>query len=122
MQTLKTNPKLKNLEAAFIVYAPKGYESLDGVEFKGAKLNISNVLSAYYVHLGNGGFTYFVFITEDGKLAYLNYDNIISNSAIDIKTIDDVKNVATVVDNTYTMTPYAIDINGNEISLYEYIK
>lgn len=122
LRTITINPKLKKLEAGFKVYTPKGYENLGGDDFKGAKLNISKVLSAYYVHLGNGGFTYFVFVAEDGKLAYLSYDDIISDGKIDVKVIDSVKNVVAVVENTYTMTPYAIDMNGNEISLYEYLK
>ena len=118
---LKTN--IKNLEKKFETCSPKGYTYIDGsTELKAYKLNLTNVLTTYYVHMGNGGFSYFVFVKEDGKLSYLSYDKLINNGEIELKNINDLENVVSIVENTYSMTPYAITSNGSEISLYEYIR
>ena len=117
----KTKTGIQNLEKQFKNFTPKGYESLGGEEFKAVRLNIKNALTAYFVHLGNGGFTYFIFVSEEGKLTYLNYDKVISDGDINVKEINSLNNIVSIVDNTNTMTPYAIDVNGKEISLNEYI-
>ena len=118
---IKTN--LKNIEKQFKTYSPKGYTYIDGGnELKAYKLDISNVLTSYYVHMGNGGFSYFVFIKENGKLSYLSYDKLIYNGEIELKDIDNLENVVSVVENTYSMTPYVITSDSSEISLYDYIK
>ena len=118
---IKTN--LKNIEKQFKTYSPKGYTYIDGShELKAYKLDISNVLTSYYVHMGNGGFSYFVFIKENGKLSYLSYDKLIYNGEIELKDIDNLENVVSVVENTYSMTPYVITSDSSEISLYDYIK
>ena len=108
---IKTN--LKNIEKQFKTYSPTGYRY---------KLDISNVLTVYYVHKGNGGFSYFIFVKDNGKLAYLSYDKLIYDGEIEIKDIDNLENVVSVVDNTYSMTPYVITLDGSEVSLYDYIK
>ena len=113
---------IEALKNQYQTYSPKGYESIGDTEFKAIKLNLSNVLSAYYVHVGNGGFTYFIFVTEGGNVAFLNYDKVISEGKAEAKLIANLKNVVSIVDNTNTMSPYAIDINGKEISLVEYMK
>ena len=117
---LKAN--IKKLEGLFEMYSPKGYNSHGSTELKAYKLNMTNVLTTYYVHMGNGGFGYFVFVKENGKLSYLSYDNLIKNGEVELKDVDNIENVVSVVENTYSMTPYAITLNGSEISLYDYIK
>ena len=117
---LKTN--IKKLEGQFEMYSPKGYNSYGSTELKAYKLNVTNVLTTYYVHMGNGGFSYFVFVKENGKLSYLSYDKLINNGEIQLKDANNLENVVAVVENTYSMTPYAITSNGSEVSLYDYIK
>ncbi len=117
---LKAN--IKKLEEQFETYSPKGYDSYGSTELKAYKLNMTNVLTTYYVHIGNGGSSYFIFVKENGKLSYLSYDKLINNGEIELKDADNIENVVAVVENTYTMTPYAITSNGSEISLYDYIK
>lgn len=118
---IKTN--LRNIEMQFKTYSPKGYRYIDGSEeLKAYKLDISNVLTVYYVHKGNGGFSYFIFVKENGKLAYLSYDKLIYDGEIHLKDIENIENVVSVVENTYSMTPYVITLDGSELSLYDYIK
>lgn len=69
-----------------------------------------------------GGSSYFVFIKENVTLSYLSNDSIIYNREINLKNINNLDNVVYDVENTYTMTPYAIDLIGTKISLYDYIK
>lgn len=117
------NSKTQNIEKSFKTYFPKGYEYIDGSkELKAYKLDLSGVLTSYYVHMGNGGFSYFIFVKENGKLSYLSYDKLVYDGKISLKNIDELENVVTVVENTYSMMPYAITIDGNEISLNKYIK
>lgn len=118
---LKNN--LLKLEKIFKKYSPKNYTSNSGEKTLNAyKLNVENVLTAYFVNMGNGGSSYFVFIKENGTLSYLSNDSIIHNGEINLKNISNLNNIVSIVENTYTLTPYAIDLNGNEISLYDYIK
>lgn len=120
-ETIKSN--LKNLQKKFEKYSPQKYTYDDGsTELKSFKLNIANVLTAYYVHMGNGGASYFVFVKENGKLSYLSYDKIIYNGAVELKDIDNLENIVSVVENTYSLTPYVITSNGEELSLFNYIK
>lgn len=114
---------IKKLESQFKVYSPKGYTYFDGSnELKAYKLNIKNILTSYYIHQGNGGFSYFVFLKENGELSYLSYDKLIYDGEIELKDIDNLDNVVSVVENTYSMNPYAITSNGSEILLNDYIK
>ena len=100
IKNLNANIGLKSLESQAKVYSPKGYETLDNQEFNAIKLDINKVLTSYYVHAGNGGFTYFIFVTEDGKLAYINYDKMLSDGKVDLQKIDELNNIISVVDNT----------------------
>ena len=117
---IKSN--LKNVEKRFSTYSPKDYEFYEDTSIEAYKLDLSKVLTVYNVGMGNGGFRYFVFVKENGEISYLNYDNIIYNGQISVKNVSNLKNVVSIVDNTYTMTPYAITLDGNEVSLYDYIK
>ncbi len=114
---------IKKLETKFKTYSPKGYTYIDGsTELKAYKLNLRNVLTAYYVHMGNGGFSYFIFVKENGKLSYLSYDKIIYDGEIELKDINNVENVVSIVENTFSMTPYAVTSDGSELSLSDYIQ
>ena len=113
---------IKNLEKQFKTYSPKGYTYIDGSkELKAYKLDIENVLTTYYVHMGNGGFGYFVFVKEDGKISYLSYSELINNGKIELKVINNLNNVVSVVENTYSMKPYVITSDGRELLLSDYI-
>jgi len=113
---------LKKVEKQFSKYSPKDYKNFDETTLSAYKLNLSNVLTVYNVGMGNGGFRYFVFVKENGEISYLNYDRIIDNAEISVKDVKNLKNVVSVIDNEYTQTPYAITLDGEEVSLYEYIK
>ena len=118
---LKNN--LLKLQKSFKYHSPKNYISRGNEKtLNSYKLDIEKVLTVYFVNMGNGGSSYFVFIKENGTLSYLSNDSIIYNGEINLKNINSLDNVVSVVENTYNMTPYAIDLNGTEISLYDYIK
>lgn len=114
---------LIELQSNFKTYSPKDYVYYDGstTTLEAYKLDLSGVLTVYNVYLGNGGFSYFVFLKQNGRLAYLSYDELINKGEIFLKDIKEIENVVSVVENTYTMTPYAVTKEGNEISLDEYI-
>ena len=96
--------------------------SIDGSkELKAYKLDIENVLTTYYVHMGNGGFGYFVFVKEDGKISYLSYSELINNGKIELKVINNLNNVVSVIENIYSMKPYVITSDGRELLLSDYI-
>lgn len=113
------------IEEKFNTYYPKNYiamsENPDGTttELEAYKLDIEGVLSVYYFGLGQDGRACYIFVKENGELSYLSEDDILVNGKIEIKDIDNLKNIIAVVGNTYTLHPYAIDINGNEIQLDE---
>ena len=102
-------------------YTPKGYTDYTGQSsiYNSRKLNISNVLTSYHVLMGNGADDYFIFIKENGKLSYLKINH--EAGTIPIFDIEELNNIVTIVENDYTKTPYAVDLEGNEYSLYDYI-
>ncbi len=119
--TLKT--QIQSLIKQFKFYSPDGWTGYDEESSKGVnsyKLNISNVLTTYHVYMGNGGFSYFIFVKENGNISYMSYEKLLENTLFDIKNIDNLNNISFVVENINM--PYAVDINGNEYKLYEYIK
>lgn len=111
----KIKENVKAIENQFKTYSPKGYNSYGSTELKAYKLEMTNALTSYYVHQGNGGYTYFVFVKENGTLSCLSYDKLISNGEIELKNIDNVENAIAIVENEYSMNPYAITSDGNEI-------
>ena len=124
-ESTNVRSNLHKIEEMFSVYSPKnyvGYGPEEDTELKAYKLNVNDVLTAYYVRMGQAGFGYFVLVKENGALSYLSYDNLINDGVIELKDISNLKNILAIVQNDYTLTPYAIDIEGNEISLYDYIK
>lgn len=112
---------LINLKGKYNVYFPLNNPEEDGT-LNAYKLEVEKVLMAYYVHMGNGGSSYFVFVKENGMLSYLSYDNLVNLGEVNIKNIDNLRGIVSVIENTYLMTPYAISLDGTEISLYDYIK
>lgn len=112
---------LINLKGKYNVYFPLNNPEEDGT-LNAYKLEVEKVLMAYYVHMGNGGSSYFVFVKENGMLSYLSYDNLVSLGEVNIKNIDNLRGIVSVIENIYLMTPYAISLDGTEISLYDYIK
>lgn len=102
-------------------YTPKGYTDYTGQSsiYNSKKLNISNVLTSYHVLMGNGADDYFIFIKENGTLSYLKIN--LEAGTIPIFNIEKLNNIVTIVENDYTKTPYAVDLEGNEYSLYDYI-
>lgn len=114
---------LLEIQKKFTDFSPKNYANYDGEQTLNAyKLDIDKVLNVHYVNIGNADYSYFIFIKEDHSLAYLSYNNLIDNGEISIKNIENIENVVTIVDNSYTHSPYAICIDGKEIDLYNYIK
>ena len=112
---------LINLKGKYNVYFPLNNPEEDGT-LNAYKLEVEKVLMAYYVHMGNGGSSYFVFVRENGMLSYLSYDNLVNLGEVNIKNIDNLRGIVSVIENTYLMTHYAISLDGTEISLYDYIK
>lgn len=102
-------------------YTPKGYTDYTGQSsiYNSKKLNISNVLTSYHVLMGNGADDYFIFIKENGTLSYLKIN--LEAGTIPIFNIEKLNNIVTIVENDYTKSPYAVDLEGNEYSLYDYI-
>ena len=102
-------------------YTPKGYTDYTGQSsiYNSRKLNISNVLTSYHVLMGNGADDYFIFIKENGTLSYLKINH--EAGTIPIFDIEELNNIVTIVENDYTKSPYAVDLEGNEYSLYDYI-
>ena len=117
---VKTN--LESVNKKFKTYSPKGFDKYGSKDLEAYKLNITDVLTAHYIEMGNSGKGYFVFIRENGKVSYLDYEKLIYNGEISLKDINNLENIVSIVENTYSMTPYAIDLKGQEISLYDYIK
>jgi len=113
---------LSTLKNNLFSYFPEGYVDYtgQGSEYKSRKLDIFNVLSVYYVSIGNDKTDCFVFIKENGKLSYLfvNHDA----GTLPLFDIEELENIVSIVANDYTKTPYAVDIYGNEYLLNEYIK
>lgn len=112
---------LINLKGKYNVYFPLNNPEEDGT-LNAYKLEVEKVLMAYYVHMGNGGSSYFVFVKENGMLSYLSYDNLVNLGEVNIKNIDNLRGIVSVIEDIYLMTPYAISLDGTEISLYDYIK
>ena len=102
-------------------YTPKGYTDYTGQSsiYNSRKLNISNVLTSYHVLMGNGADDYFIFIKENGTLSYLKINH--EAGTIPIFDIEELNNIVTIVENDYTKSPYAVDLEGNEYSLNDYI-
>ncbi len=112
--------RIANLESKYQAYNPHGYSDDDGnTTLKAIKLNISDVLSVYYV-LDNTS-SYFIFIRKNGNISYTKV-SFIYEDIIDIKDIPELTNIVAIIDNDYKLIPYAITSDGKEILLSDYLK
>lgn len=111
---------IEKVEAKYNTYSPKGYDRYGSTSLQAYKLELTGVLSVQYINIGNAGGA-FVFIKENGKVSYLLYDSLLTEGNLDIKNIDNLTDVISIVDDTYDHMPYAIMSDGKEVSLSNYI-
>ena len=112
---------LTNLRSKYDVYFPANHPE-DDKSNNAYKLDIDKVMTAYYIELGNFGYGYFVFVKENGTISYISILSILENGEINVKDVDTIKNVVSIVNNDYGNQSYAIILDGTEVSLYDYIK
>lgn len=112
---------LTNLRSKYDVYFPANHPE-DDKSNNAYKLDMVKVMTAYYVYVGNGGSGYFVFVKENGTISYISILSILENGEINVKDVDTIKNVVSIVNNDYGNQSYAIILDGTEVSLYDYIK
>lgn len=105
-------------------YYPKGYTTPGPGPYSlsSYKLNIKNVLTAYFVDYGNGIANCFIFLKEDGTLSYFFVSEIMATGNIDVKDVNGLKNVVSIPRNRGGSGLYAITLDGEEVELYDYIK
>lgn len=118
------NDKIKDsLASKFSQNEIGGYKAPGGSTMNSYKL-LDNVITAYSVDEGNSGMSYFVFILKNGELAFLWESDIYFKEQINIKKIDNIKNVTTIIQGFSfgAYNAYAVDLNGNIISLGKYLK
>lgn len=118
-ENIKKN--LTNLRSKYDVYFPEDHPE-DDKSNNAYKLDIDKVMTAYYIELGNFGYGYFVFVKENGTISYISILSILENGEINVKDVDTIKNVVSIVNNDYDNQSYAIILDGTEVSLYDYIK
>ena len=118
-ENIKKN--LTNLRSKYDVYFPEDHPE-DDKSNNAYKLDIDKVMTAYYIELGNFGYGYFVFVKENGTISYISILSILENGEINVKDVDTIKNVVSIVNNDYGNQSYAIILDGPEVSLYDYIK
>ena len=118
-ENIKKN--LTNLRSKYDVYFPEDHPE-DDKSNNAYKLDIDKVMTAYYIELGNFGYGYFVFVKENGTISYISILSILENGEINVKDVDTIKNVVSIVNNDYGNQSYAIILDGTEVSLYDYIK
>ena len=112
---------LTNLRSKYDVYFPEDHPE-DDKSNNAYKLDIDKVMTAYYIELGNFDYGYFVFVKENGTISYISILSILENGEINVKDVDTIKNVVSIVNNDYGNQSYAIILDGTEVSLYDYIK
>ena len=118
-ENIKKN--LTNLWIKYDGYFPEDHPE-DDKSNNAYKLDIDKVMTAYYIELGNFGYGYFVFVKENGTISYISILSILENGEINVKDVDTIKNVVSIVNNDYGNQSYAIILDGTEVSLYDYIK
>ena len=115
-ENIKKN--LTNLRSKYDVYFPEDHPE-DDKSNNAYKLDIDKVMTAYYIELGNFGYGYFVFVKENGTISYISILSILENGEINVKDVDTIKNVVSIVNNDYGNQSYAIILDGTEVSLYD---
>ena len=118
-ENIKKN--LTNLRSKYDVYFPEDHPE-DDKSNNAYKLDRDKLMTAYYIELGNFGYGYFVFVKENGTISYISILSILENGEINVKDVDTIKNVVSIVNNDYGNQSYAIILDGTEVSLYDYIK
>lgn len=73
-----------------------------------------NILSAYFIHVGNGNTPYFYLIHKDGKVSRLC---IAENVDRALESLNDYTNIVSVFEGS-DLFAYLIDINGNLYKTY----
>ena len=113
---------VNNFQSKHSTYSLKGYENHEGTdELNAFKLDIENVLYVQNINLGNGGFSYCIFVLENGEVAYLIYYSCFLWESFQEKKYEDyLSQEYEPVDES--AMPYLVDIKGNEYSLSDYIK
>ncbi len=107
---------LDALNSYYKTYNPKGYNG----SLKAYKLNIANVQSVYYVYDGNDDEQgYFIFVSLDGTLSYFDQGKLLFGGEVIFKNISGLSNIVSIVQKG--LTPYAVDKDGKEISLHDYL-
>lgn len=73
-----------------------------------------NIISAYFVRIGNGGTPYFYMLNKDGTVSRIC---LAENADRTIENLNDYKNIVSVIEGS-DLFAYLIDINGNVYQSY----
>lgn len=84
---------------------------------------LNNVVAAYDLYQGNNG-VYFTFILDNGKVALIDEGELLREGKINVQILEGLENIVTFVQaqTVGAFNAYAIDINGNQIDLANYLK
>ena len=102
-----------------------GYSDIEGNDtLNSVKLDIANVLTIYKQGMGQYQNDYFYFVKENGTISYLRVNDIFEKGEIIIRDIEGIKNVVSIVSNSYGEgnSVYAITLDGQEIQLVNYLE
>ena len=85
---------------------------------------LNNVVAVYDLYQGNNGVTYFTFILDNGKVALIKEEELLHDGKINVQILEGLENIVTFVQarTVGAYNSYAIDINGNQIDLANYLK
>ncbi len=106
-------------------YTLKGESFRDGGDFTISAYKFDHIMTAYYIHdyaSTSGKTDIFVFIKDDRTLSYFYVSDLYKKGEVNIKNVNNLKDIVSVVENNYKNIPYAITKDGTEISLKDYIK
>lgn len=84
---------------------------------------LNNVVAAYDLYQGHNG-VYFTFILDNGKVALIDEGELLREGKINVQILEGLENIVTFVQakTVGAFNAYAIDINGNQIDLANYLK
>lgn len=68
-----------------------------------------DVISVYYVHIGNGGVPYFYLLHKDGKVSRIS---LLEDADHAVESLSDHKDIVSVIEGS-DLFVYLVDINGN---------
>lgn len=118
----ETNAFIKILEEKNNIKFSK-YDINSYGEIMAYKLPINNVATAYNMYFATGGGYYYVFVLNDGKVAAMTDNEIISSGKINTTTFENLNNILYVTDcgmHGANCEPFAVDNKGEEIYLLTY--